>query len=169
MGYINRFNTIHGWFIEILPYFKSRKLLKIFTIEDLNIYMKLTFVKNFKNSKICDDLFLYKVNNIKNFKPRSNCFIYLFIKVFENWSRVKNWVFNSLIYKFYNKIWKTVLSMLCSAVALIVQRCLPQSKILIIQCTWEYKFILYYREAVWIYNSMYKRRYSNEKPTCTTH
>jgi tRNA U38,U39,U40 pseudouridine synthase TruA len=37
--------------------------------------MKLTFVKNIKNSKICDDIFLYKLNNINKFKPRSNCFI----------------------------------------------------------------------------------------------
>jgi hypothetical protein len=54
---------------------KVRKVLKLLTIEDLNIYMKLSFVKNIKNSNICNNIFLYKLNNIKDYKPRSNCFI----------------------------------------------------------------------------------------------
>jgi hypothetical protein len=47
----------------------------LFTISDLNIYMKLTFVKNIKKNLICNPIFLEKLNSNKKYKPRSNCFI----------------------------------------------------------------------------------------------
>ena len=45
------------------------EILKIFKIEDLNVYMKLIFVKNLKNSEICNDIFnfLLTTNNHKNY------------------------------------------------------------------------------------------------------
>jgi hypothetical protein len=35
----------------------TRKVLRILSINELNDYMKLIFVKNLKNSKICSEIF----------------------------------------------------------------------------------------------------------------
>ena len=45
----------------------TRKILKILSIEDLYFYMKLIFIKNLNNNKICKDIFNYlMVNNKRN-------------------------------------------------------------------------------------------------------
>jgi hypothetical protein len=58
-----------------------RKNLKLFNIIDLNLYMKLTFIKNIKNSSICNKIFLFKLNSNASYKPRSKCFIKEYLEI----------------------------------------------------------------------------------------
>jgi hypothetical protein len=51
----------------------TRKVLKILSINELNDYMKLIFVKNLKNNKICTEIFNHLIHN--NFKKNSKSFI----------------------------------------------------------------------------------------------
>ena len=41
----------------------TRKILRILSIHELNDYMKLIFIKNLKNSRICSEIFIYLINN----------------------------------------------------------------------------------------------------------
>jgi hypothetical protein len=51
----------------------TRKVLRILSINELNDYMKLIFVKNLKNSKICSEIFNHLINN--NYKKNTKSFI----------------------------------------------------------------------------------------------
>jgi hypothetical protein len=45
----------------------TRRILKLLSINELNDYMKLIFIKNLKYSKICNDIHNYLLNqNYKN-------------------------------------------------------------------------------------------------------
>ena len=41
----------------------TRKILRILSIHELNDYIKLIFIKNLKNSRICSKIFSYLINN----------------------------------------------------------------------------------------------------------
>jgi hypothetical protein len=71
----------------------TRRILKLLSINELNDYMKLIFIKNLKYSKICNDIFNYLLN--QNYKNNTKSFIKEFkslctrlnlscIEVFEN-------------------------------------------------------------------------------------
>ena len=51
----------------------TRKILRILNINELNDYMKLIFVKNLRNCKICYEIFNHLFGN--NYKKNTKSFI----------------------------------------------------------------------------------------------
>ena len=71
------------------------EILKIFKIVDLNIYMKLVFVNNLKNSKICSDIFNFLIN-LENQKENPISFGNDLKKICTNLNKECNFVINNI-------------------------------------------------------------------------
>ena len=57
------------------------RVLSLFSIRELNVYMKLIFIKNLKNNAICNDIFNYLLSNYESIKPTSKTFLHSFINI----------------------------------------------------------------------------------------
>jgi len=73
------------------------KVLNLFDIDSLVIFMKLSFVKNLKNNKLSYKIFVNLLNNIETFNVKSKSFIVDYKKISNSLNYDYNFIFNNTI------------------------------------------------------------------------